>query len=111
MPRELFQDAAAFEEAVRQQEDADQLQEWSLLASDGDTAFLLELVSENKVCMWYIPGRCAWLNSVQVQFEIDTAHPQSMRSVIEWNSKKAGSRVVFFAQRTVADHVPTLARR
>lgn len=52
LPRELFQDAAALDELVaeqQQQGQGEQWQEWSLLASDGDIAFLLELVSENKV--------------------------------------------------------------
>ncbi|KAI1797576.1 hypothetical protein LXA43DRAFT_1126097 [Ganoderma leucocontextum] len=83
--RELFQDASALEELIVQQHqqqrdgpDAasgtapEQWQEWSLLATDGDTAFLLELASENKV-----------------RFDVDTSHPESMRSIIDWNSKKA----------------------
>lgn len=52
LPRELFQDAAALDEliAVQQtQQVGEQWQEWSLLATDGDTAFLLELASEKKV--------------------------------------------------------------
>ncbi|KAJ8462329.1 hypothetical protein ONZ51_g10973 [Trametes cubensis] len=72
LPREVFQDASALEELLSQQEDPHQWQEWSLLASDGDTAFVIELTSENKV-----------------QFEVDTSHPRSMRSIIDWNSKKA----------------------
>ncbi|TBU34929.1 hypothetical protein BD311DRAFT_828299 [Dichomitus squalens] len=77
--RELFQDASALEELIVQQQQGDGLnapheqgQEWSLLATDGDTAFLLELTSENKV-----------------RFDVDTTHPQKMRSNIDWNSKKA----------------------
>ncbi|KAI8995421.1 hypothetical protein BD414DRAFT_410090 [Trametes punicea] len=72
LPREVFQDAAALEELLSQQEDVHQWREWPLLASDGDTAFLIELASENKV-----------------QFDVDTTHPRSMRSIIDWNSKKA----------------------
>ncbi|RDX56211.1 hypothetical protein OH76DRAFT_605431 [Lentinus brumalis] len=75
LPRELFQDAAALDEliAVQQtQQVGEQWQEWSLLATDGDTAFLLELASEKKV-----------------RFDVDTSHPQSMRRQIDWNSKKA----------------------
>ncbi|EIW64510.1 uncharacterized protein TRAVEDRAFT_139409 [Trametes versicolor FP-101664 SS1] len=72
LPREVFQDASALEELVEQQEDTSQCQDWSLLASDGDTAFLIELASENKV-----------------RFDVDTAHPRSMRAIIDWNSKKA----------------------
>ncbi|OSD05907.1 hypothetical protein PYCCODRAFT_1383895 [Trametes coccinea BRFM310] len=72
LPREVFQDAMALEESLSQQEDPYQWQEWSLLASDGDTAYLIELASKNKV-----------------QFDVDTSHPRSMRSIIDWNSKKA----------------------
>ncbi|KAI0768599.1 hypothetical protein BD413DRAFT_563329 [Trametes elegans] len=73
LPREVFQDAAALEELlVQQPEDAYQWRVWPLLASDGDTALLIELASENKV-----------------EFDVDTTHPRSMRSVIDWNSKKA----------------------
>ncbi|KAI0757275.1 hypothetical protein C8Q80DRAFT_1132805 [Daedaleopsis nitida] len=73
-PRELFHDATTLEEAIAQQEgdSAEQWQEWSLLATDGDTAFLLELASENKV-----------------RFDVDTSHARSMRATIDWNSKKA----------------------
>ncbi|PIL30968.1 transcription factor [Ganoderma sinense ZZ0214-1] len=85
--RELFQDASALEDLiVQQQQQQQQLdgpdaasgtapepwQEWPLLATDGDTAFLLELASE-----------------IKVRFDVDTSHPQSMRSIIDWNSKKA----------------------
>ncbi|KAI0762701.1 hypothetical protein C8Q74DRAFT_1371700 [Fomes fomentarius] len=69
---ELFQDAAALDDLIAQQDGNERGQEWSLLASDGDTAFILELASENKV-----------------RFDIDTSHPQSMRAMIDWNSKKA----------------------
>ncbi|KAI0374486.1 hypothetical protein BV20DRAFT_961659 [Pilatotrama ljubarskyi] len=72
LPKEVYQDASALEELLSQQEDSFQWQEWSLLASDGDVAFLIELASENKV-----------------QFEVDTSHPRSMRAIIDWNSKKA----------------------
>ncbi|KAI0823034.1 hypothetical protein BC628DRAFT_1365542 [Trametes gibbosa] len=72
LPREVFQDASALEELLGQQEDTAQWQHWSLLASDGDTALLVELASENKV-----------------RFDVNTSHPRSMRSIIDWNSKKA----------------------
>lgn len=54
LPREVFQDASALEELVEQQEDTSQCQDWSLLASDGDTAFLIELASENKVSSFLV---------------------------------------------------------
>ena len=49
--RELLQDAVALEESIRQQQQHGSVdwQEWSLLATDGDIAFLLELASEDKV--------------------------------------------------------------
>ncbi|KAH9853100.1 hypothetical protein C2E23DRAFT_885087 [Lenzites betulinus] len=72
LPREVFQDASALEELLSQQEDTAQWQDWSLLASDGDTALLIELASENKV-----------------RFDVNTSHPRSMRATIDWNSKKA----------------------
>lgn len=49
LPSELFQDAAALDDLIAQQDGNERGQEWSLLASDGDTAFILELASENKV--------------------------------------------------------------
>ncbi|KAI0359061.1 hypothetical protein OH77DRAFT_1396288 [Trametes cingulata] len=82
LPREVFQDASALEELLSQQEEHTfQWQEWSLLASDGDTAFLIELASENKAS--------ASSRDTAVQFEVDTSHPRSMRAIIDWNSKKA----------------------
>lgn len=44
---DLFQDAAALEDTSAQQEDP--WREWPLLATDGDCAGLIQLVSENKV--------------------------------------------------------------
>ncbi|KAI0670210.1 hypothetical protein C8Q78DRAFT_1039662 [Trametes maxima] len=69
---EVFQDASALEELILQQEDPNEWQKWSLLATDGDAAFLIELASENKV-----------------RFDVDTSHPRAMRAAIDWNSKKA----------------------
>lgn len=71
--RDIFQDAAALDEQAAQQDDDDPWREWPLLATDGDLASLLQLVSENKV-----------------EFNIDTSHPQSCRPALDWNSKKAG---------------------
>ena len=47
MHEDLFQDAVALEDLLSQQDEA--WEEWPLTASDGDTAALIELVSENKV--------------------------------------------------------------
>ncbi|KAJ3890668.1 hypothetical protein GG344DRAFT_88728 [Lentinula edodes] len=68
--RDTFQDAASLEELSAQQENV--WREWPLLATDGDLASLLQLVSENKV-----------------EFNIDTSHAQACRSALDWNSKKA----------------------
>jgi oxalate---CoA ligase len=45
--RDIFHDAAALEEISMEQDGV--WREWPLLATDGDMAALLELVSENKV--------------------------------------------------------------
>ncbi|KAG2370198.1 hypothetical protein BDR07DRAFT_1386752 [Suillus spraguei] len=67
--RDLFQDAVALDEVFAEQVDSS---EWPLLASDGDTAALLQLVSEE-----------------QVNFVIDTAQLRKIRTKLDWNSKKA----------------------
>jgi hypothetical protein len=49
MPREAFRDASSLEELwIEQDEEEVEWREWPLLASDGDMAALIELVSENK---------------------------------------------------------------
>ncbi|KAI6046109.1 hypothetical protein EDC04DRAFT_1873655 [Pisolithus marmoratus] len=69
-PREFFQDANALEDIVGEGEVDDM--EWSLEAHDGDVATLMQLVSEN-----------------QVSLQVDTSRPRSLRSRIDWNSKRA----------------------
>lgn len=69
--RDTFQDAAALEDDSAQQDAV--WRDWPLLATDGDLANLLQLVSENKV-----------------EFNIDTSHPKACRPALDWNSKKAG---------------------
>ncbi|KAG1810103.1 uncharacterized protein HD556DRAFT_1428263 [Suillus plorans] len=66
---DLFQDAVALDEVFAEQVDS---LEWPLLASDGDIAALLQLVSEE-----------------QVNFIIDTAQSRNARTKLDWNSKKA----------------------
>ncbi|KAG1730414.1 uncharacterized protein EDB91DRAFT_786767 [Suillus paluster] len=66
---DLFQDAVALDEVFAEQVDS---MEWPLLASDGDTAALLQLVSEE-----------------QVDFIIDMAQSRNARARLDWNSKKA----------------------
>ncbi|KAH7915130.1 hypothetical protein BJ138DRAFT_998508 [Hygrophoropsis aurantiaca] len=68
--RDVFQDACVLEDLSGSQEM--EWRDWPLVASDGDVAALLELVSDDKV-----------------DFEIDLAHLTTSRSKIDWNSKKA----------------------
>ncbi|KAJ3835083.1 hypothetical protein F5878DRAFT_328184 [Lentinula raphanica] len=68
--QDTFQDAASLEE-LSAQEDVG-WREWPLLATDGDLATLVQLVSENKI-----------------ELVIDTSHPQACRPALDWNSKKA----------------------
>ncbi|KAJ7071454.1 hypothetical protein C8F01DRAFT_1110582 [Mycena amicta] len=69
IPRDTFNDALALEDISTND---DSWREWPLLATDGDTAALLQLVSDNKV-----------------HFKIDTTQPQTAREFVDWNSKKA----------------------
>lgn len=52
IPHDTFQDAVALEDLSSETED-EPWREWPLLASDGDCAALIQLVSENKVGMKY----------------------------------------------------------
>ncbi|EPQ61082.1 hypothetical protein GLOTRDRAFT_113540 [Gloeophyllum trabeum ATCC 11539] len=67
---DLFQDASALEDICFLQDG--EWREWPLLATDGDIAVLIELASENKA-----------------EFKVDTSHAQSVRPMIDWNSKRA----------------------
>jgi hypothetical protein len=50
VPRETFRDASSLEELwIEQDEEEIEWREWPLLASEGDMAALIELVSEDKV--------------------------------------------------------------
>ncbi|CAK5265268.1 unnamed protein product [Mycena citricolor] len=69
IPKETFQDAIGLEEISSQDET---WREWPLLSTDGDTAALLQAVSDGKV-----------------DFRIDTSQVQAARAAIDWNSKKA----------------------
>ncbi|KAJ6501642.1 hypothetical protein C8R47DRAFT_1108154 [Mycena vitilis] len=69
IPHDTFQDAAALEDISV---DDQSWREWPLLSTDGDTAALIQLVSDNTV-----------------DFKIDTIHAQGARAAIDWNSKKA----------------------
>ncbi|SJL05812.1 uncharacterized protein ARMOST_09148 [Armillaria ostoyae] len=68
---DLFQDAAGLEEDLTAGE-SDTWREWPLTATDGDSAALIQLVSDNKV-----------------DFKIDTTNAQAARPMLDWNSKKA----------------------
>ncbi|KAI0080022.1 hypothetical protein K474DRAFT_383634 [Panus rudis PR-1116 ss-1] len=67
---ELFQDAATLEEMLEQEDSG--WRDWSLFASDGEIAALVQLVSECKLDM-----------------RADTTIAQAARAAIDWNSKKA----------------------
>ncbi|KAG6837874.1 hypothetical protein H0H93_013027 [Arthromyces matolae] len=71
IPRDTFQDAVALED-LSLQPDSDKWREWPLLATDGDLAALVQLVSKHNV-----------------DFKVDTSHAQSCRPGLDWNSKKA----------------------
>ncbi|KAH8100488.1 hypothetical protein BXZ70DRAFT_937413 [Cristinia sonorae] len=67
---DIFQDAVEF--TVQPDEHADpEWREWPLLASDGETAALIELVSEGNI-----------------EFKIDTSHVKFAHNGMDWNSKK-----------------------
>lgn len=68
---DLFQDAAGLEEDLAGGE-CDTWREWPSMATDGDSAALIQLVSDNKV-----------------DFKIDTTNAQAARLMLDWNSKKA----------------------
>ncbi|ESK95510.1 hypothetical protein Moror_12696 [Moniliophthora roreri MCA 2997] len=68
--QDLFQDASALRELSIQQEGV--WREWPLLATDGDLAAMVQLVSDDKV-----------------DFRVDTSQPQRHRPTLDWNSKKA----------------------
>ncbi|KAG7450158.1 uncharacterized protein BT62DRAFT_884415 [Guyanagaster necrorhizus] len=69
---DLFQDAAGLEEDLTAGE-SDTWREWPLTATDGDSAALIQHVSDNKV-----------------DFKVDTTNAQAARPMLDWNSKKAG---------------------
>ncbi|TRM66006.1 hypothetical protein BD626DRAFT_613048 [Schizophyllum amplum] len=73
--RDVFQDAAALEDLSSTQ---DTWREWPLVATDGDVASLIQLVSEDKA-----------------DFEVDTTHAREVWPKIDWNSKKAGQFLYF----------------
>ncbi|KAF8446218.1 hypothetical protein L210DRAFT_3529314 [Boletus edulis BED1] len=69
-PRDMFQDAISLEELAIERV-VDEM-EWSLTASEGDIATLLQLVSED-----------------QVDFTVDLSQSRAVRQKIDWNSKRA----------------------
>ncbi|KAA1468493.1 hypothetical protein DENSPDRAFT_833797 [Dentipellis sp. KUC8613] len=70
IPSDTFQDAATLEALCEEQEDA--WKEWPLLSTDGDTAALIQAVSEGKV-----------------EFKMDLSQPRAARPALDFNSKKA----------------------
>ncbi|KAG6891070.1 hypothetical protein C0995_014159 [Termitomyces sp. Mi166 len=85
--RETFQDAALLEELSLQE--GGTWREWPLTASDGDSAALIQLVSENKASIIPLYTTFFVLTSHKVEFKVDTSHAQSCRPTLDWNSKKA----------------------
>ncbi|PFH54764.1 hypothetical protein AMATHDRAFT_52646 [Amanita thiersii Skay4041] len=69
VPRDTFQDAASLEELAYHDNN---WREWPLLATDGDTAALVQAVSDGKI-----------------EFKLDTSQAQLARPSLDWNSKKA----------------------
>ncbi|THH29725.1 hypothetical protein EUX98_g4460 [Antrodiella citrinella] len=68
---EIYQDALSYDEYFSKDKEASEWREWSLLATDGDTAALVELVSENKI-----------------ELKIETSGMKFANSGVDWNSKK-----------------------
>lgn len=87
IPRDTFQDALALEDVSLQDTT---WREWPLLATDGDTAALVQLVSDNKVGLNLFLPFHSLADLGQLEFKIDTSHAQSCRPNLDWNSKKAG---------------------
>ncbi|KAF8559362.1 hypothetical protein OG21DRAFT_1594769 [Imleria badia] len=69
-PRDLFQDAVSLEDVAIERV-VDEM-EWPLIASEGDIATLLQLISED-----------------QVDFTVDLSQSRVARQKIDWNSKRA----------------------
>ncbi|KAH8120510.1 hypothetical protein DFH11DRAFT_1685786 [Phellopilus nigrolimitatus] len=67
---DFFQDASQLEESysIEQAE----WREWPLVSTDGDTAALLQQISDHKV-----------------EFEVNTSHAQATRALVDGNSRKA----------------------
>ncbi|KAL5534526.1 hypothetical protein ACEPAG_989 [Sanghuangporus baumii] len=67
--KDTFIDAFQFEDSYETAKD--EWREWPLTSSDGDTAALLQLISDH-----------------QIEIEIDTSHAKAARSTLEGNSRK-----------------------
>jgi oxalate---CoA ligase len=88
IPQELFNEATALDTLYKHQES---WKEWSLRASDGDLAMLLQMTSEGLVCYRLIEAEES-IDGVklQVDFKLDISGAKAARAEIDWNSKKAG---------------------
>ncbi|KIY52288.1 hypothetical protein FISHEDRAFT_35427 [Fistulina hepatica ATCC 64428] len=75
VPLDTYQDAVALEELSV--EDWTTWRPWPLLSSDGDTAAMASLVSDNKV-----------------DFKFDLSQSRAARKQIDWNSKKADDDMI-----------------
>ena len=93
IPRETFRDASSLEELwIEQDEEEIEWREWPLLATDGDMAALIELVSENKVrFLASVQRLISLMSGSKIDFKIDTTQAKESRTSVEYNSKKAGS--------------------
>lgn len=84
---DTFQDAALLLEEMDGSDSG--WHDWPLIATDGDCAALVQLVSENKVFhIVYERKKSEFIH--QVDFRIDTTAAQASRPALDWNSKKAG---------------------
>ncbi len=87
MAKELFVDATQLEEAYASGQE-DEWHEWPLLSTDGDTAAILQMVSDHMVRLRVdFSNLSDWLLQVDVQF--DTTNAQIARQTIDYASKKA----------------------
>ena len=93
--RDIFLDAVALDDVATEGKD---WHPWPLICNDGDTAALVQLVSEDKVFSYNNYLDCPLgILFVQVEFEVDTSQAQAARPILDWNSKKTGE-TQFMAQ-------------
>ncbi|KIK99780.1 hypothetical protein PAXRUDRAFT_445053 [Paxillus rubicundulus Ve08.2h10] len=84
-PQDFFQDAISLDD-IAVEKVVDEM-EWPLVASEGDVATLLQLVSED-----------------QVDFIVDLTQSRYARPKIDWNSKRAGTVILVHLPRQLAEY-------